>query len=58
MQLLSIKEVADKLCTKESTVRTWIKRKQIPADLIFKIGNTVRVREEKFNRWVNGDECI
>lgn len=58
MQLLSIKEVADKLCTKESTVRTWINRGQIPPCLIFRIGNTVRVREEKFNKWINGDECI
>ena len=57
MQLLSIKETAERLSTKESTVRTWINRGQIPETIVFRIGNTVRIREEKFNRWING-ECI
>lgn len=56
--LLSIKEVAELLQSKESTVRTWIKRGQIPSHLIFKIGATVRIREEKFNNWINGNECL
>lgn len=58
MELLSIKETADLLKTKESTIRTWINREQIPPELVFRIGNTVRIRLEKFNKWVNGDECI
>ncbi len=58
MQLISIKETANLLQTKESTVRTWINRGQIPPELIFRIGNTVRIRLEKFDKWVNGDECI
>lgn len=58
MELLSIKETADLLKTKESTIRTWINRGQIPPELVFRIGNTVRIRLEKFNKWVNGDECI
>lgn len=41
--LLSIKEVAELLQSKESTVRTWIKRGQIPSHLIFKIGATVSI---------------
>ena len=57
-KLLSIKEVAELLQAKESTVRTWINRGQIPPSLIFKIGGAVRIREEKFNNWVNGDECL
>ncbi len=58
MQLISIKEAANLLQTKESTVRTWINRGQIPSELIFRIGNTVRIRLDKFDRWVSGDECI
>lgn len=58
MKLLSTKEVAELLQSKESTVRTWIRRGQIPASLIFRIGATVRIREDKFNNWINGDECI
>ena len=58
MQLISTKEAANLLQAKESTVRTWINRGLIPPELIFRIGNTVRIRLDKFNKWVNGDECI
>ncbi len=58
MQLISIKDAANLLQTKESTVRTWINRGQIPSELIFRIGHTVRIRLDKFDRWVSGDECI
>lgn len=52
MELLSIKETAELLGVKESTVRTWINRKQIPIELIFRIGNTVRIIKPKFENWV------
>ena len=58
MQLISIKETANLLQTKESTVRTWINRGQIPPELVFRIGNTVRIRLDKFDKWVSGDECL
>ena len=58
MQLISIKEAANLLQTKESTVRTWINRGQIPPELVFRIGNTVRIRLDKFDKWVSGDECL
>lgn len=58
MQLLSIREAANMLQTKESTVRTWIRREQIPPVCVFRVGNTVRIRLEKFNMWINGDECL
>lgn len=52
MELLSIKESADFLRVKESTLRTWINRKQIPDSIIFRIGNTVRIIKPKFEDWV------
>lgn len=52
MELLSIKDTASILDVKESTVRTWINRKQIPDDIIFRIGNTVRIIKPKFENWV------
>ena len=58
MQLLSIKAASDLLAVKESTLRTWIARKQIPQNVVFRIGNTVRIREEQFNRWINGNDSI
>lgn len=54
-QLLSIKEVADLLKTKENTVRTWIRRKEIPEKLVFRVGSTVRIRLKQFNEWICGD---
>lgn len=58
MKLISVKEAADLLCAKESTFRTWINRKKIPPELVFRIGRTVRIRLDKFNKWVEGDECL
>ena len=52
MELLSIKDTATILNVKESTVRTWINRKQIPDEIIFRIGNTVRIIKPKFENWV------
>lgn len=53
MELLSIKETADLMRTKESTIRTWINRKQIPQVVIFRIGNTIRIKKDKLERWVS-----
>ena len=52
MELLSIRETADLMGAKESTVRTWINREQIPPVIVFRIGNTVRIKKEKFEKWV------
>lgn len=52
MELLSIKDISSILDVKESTIRTWIKRKQIPDNVIFRIGNTVRIIKSKFENWV------
>lgn len=52
MELLSIKDTANILGVKESTVRTWLNRGQIPVDVIFRIGNTVRIIKPKFENWV------
>lgn len=57
MELLSVKDIANALQTKESTVRTWINREQIPSVLIFRIGNTVRIKKDKFEKWVENG-CV
>lgn len=54
--LLSIKEFSGKLKKPESTIRTWIRRGDIPKDIIKKIGSTVFIREERFNEWVEKDD--
>lgn len=57
MELLLIKDAAEYLNAKESTVRTWINRGQIPSEVIFRIGNTVRIKKDKFEKWIC-DGCI
>lgn len=53
LKLLTIKQVSELLAVKESTVRTWINRKQFPDNTIVRIGNTVRFRECKLVEWLN-----
>jgi excisionase family DNA binding protein len=53
LQLLTIRQVSELLAAKESTVRTWINRKQFPDDVIVRIGNTVRFRRSKLEEWLN-----
>lgn len=53
MELLSIKETGEIMGAKESTVRTWINRKQIPPIVVFRIGNTVRIKKDKLEKWIN-----
>ena len=55
MELLSVKESADLLGVKESTFRTWLNRKQIPEGVVFRIGNTVRIKKAKFESWIEDD---
>ena len=52
MELLLIKDAAAFLNAKESTVRTWINRGQIPSEVIFRIGNTVIIKKDKFEKWI------
>ena len=58
MELLSIEETADLLKAKESTVRTWINRKQIPTAVIFKVGHTTRIIKDKLIEWVYQNGCL
>ncbi len=53
--LLEIKEVLPILKCSENTLRTWIKRGQVPNGLIMKIGRTLRIRASVLEKWVNGD---
>ena len=53
MTLLTVKELAEKLRVKEQTCRTYIKRKMIPEDVIFKIGTTIRFKSDAVDKWLN-----
>lgn len=53
MELLLIKDAAQLLQVKESTFRTWVNRGQIPTSVVFRCGNTVRIRKDKFIEWIN-----
>jgi excisionase family DNA binding protein len=54
--LLTIKETATIFKTQESTVRSWIRRKDIPPKLILKIGGVVRVRKNLLEKYISEGE--
>ena len=49
----STKELAKRLDVKESTVRSWVFKKQIPH---VKIGRLVRFKESAIQKWLGGKE--
>ena len=52
--LLTIKEAADIFSVKESTVYSWIRRKNFPQEVILKIGATIRLRKLALETFING----
>ena len=55
--LLNVDEVAELFSVKVGTVKSWVSRKQIPQDVIFKIGTgkgTIRFKKSKLEDWING----
>lgn len=53
--LLTLKETAAIFKTKESTVRSWIRRKDLPQNLILKIGGIVRIRKPLLEKFIGGE---
>jgi excisionase family DNA binding protein len=52
-QHLSTKELAKRLDVKESTIRSWVFKKEIP---FLKINRLVRFRESAIQKWLGGKE--
>ena len=52
-ELLTVDEAAKIFRVQPSTLRTWIYRKQVPSTIMFRIGNTVRVRENQLEEFIN-----
>lgn len=53
--LLTIKDFSKQLGKPESTVRTWIRRGELPSFLLKKIGSTVFIKSDKFKEWIDND---
>ena len=53
LKLLTARQVSEIFAVNESTVRTWMRRKQFPSDCILHLGNTVRFRANKLEEWIN-----
>lgn len=53
--LLTIEEVAEIFKTKSSTIRSWIRRKDLPQNLIFKLGGIVRIRKQLLEKFIAGE---
>ena len=53
--LLTIEETAEIFKTKPSTIRSWIRRKDLPQNLIFKVGGIVRIRKQLLEKFIAGE---
>lgn len=57
MELLTANEVAEILKVKESTILTWVNRKQFPEEVMFKFGGkrgSRRFIKDKLEDWIYG----
>lgn len=54
--IMNIKDFALAMKTNESTVRTWIRRGELPSFLTKKIGGRVFINSDKFKEWFDKDE--
>ena len=55
VELLTVDEAAKVFRVQSSTLRTWIYRKQVPSTILFRIGNTVRVRKKQLDEFINSE---
>ena len=53
--LLTVEQVAEIFQTKPSTIRSWIRRKDLPQNLIFKVGGIVRIRKPLLDKLIAGE---
>ena len=53
LDLLTLKDFSKELGKPESTVRTWIRRGELPENMIVKIGGTIFIHIEKFKNWID-----
>lgn len=57
-KLLTTKDVGEILSTKESTVRTWVRRGIIPKSVQIKLGSSLRFNKDKLLEWIADNECV
>ena len=53
--LLTIKETSEIFKTQESTIRSWIRRKNLPPELVFKLGGIVRIKKPLLEKFIGGE---
>ncbi len=58
VELLTVDEAAKVFRVQSSTLRTWIYRKQVPSTILFRIGNTVRVRKKQLDEFINSEGSV
>lgn len=52
-KIMKLKDFAKEIQTPESTVRTWKRRGDIPAECFLCIGSTIFVRVNKIQQWIS-----
>lgn len=53
-KIMKLKDFAKELKTPESTIRTWKRRGDIPAECFVEIAATIFIRVEVFQDWIDG----
>ena len=53
--LITIKEFSKELGKPESTVRTWIRRGELPSSVLRKIGSTMFIKTDEFQNWLDNN---
>ncbi len=56
-ELITFKEFCKMLNANPNTVKTWRRRKNLPEKLFFKIGGSLYVRKDSFERWVDEEQA-
>ncbi len=57
MQLLTFSEFCKILKANPNTVKTWRRRKDLPEKIFLKIGGTLYVIQEDFEKWIKEQQA-
>ena len=58
IDLITFKEFCTLIKANPNTVKTWRRRKDLHEKLFFKIGGTLYLSKDSFERWVNEEQAF
>ena len=55
-QLMTVPEIAAKLRKATKTIYHYVETEVIPATLVIRLGNSIRMRPADFEKWIEGNK--